>query len=60
MMVIQRIRIEHTDGFIRFTLRAHGHKGEPIRLPGLTVSDDIDGGNVSRSSEKEIQFVLRG
>jgi len=43
IVIVQSIGIEHTDGFIRFTLCTHRHKGEASRLIGLAVLDDIDG-----------------
>lgn len=51
-VIIQRVGIEHTDGFIRFTLPAHGYRGKSLGLATLAVLDHIDGCDISGSRTK--------
>ena len=49
IVIVQRVAVEHADGFIRFALCAHGYEGKAIGLPAFAILDNIDGCNVSHS-----------
>ena len=59
IVIIQRIGIEHADGFIRLTLRTHDDKGKAIGRPAVPVFDDIDGCDIPGSREQDIQIFPR-
>lgn len=51
IVMIQRVGIEHADGFIGFTLCAHGYKGKAIGLPTFTILANIDREDISGPRE---------
>lgn len=59
IVIIQRIGIEHADGFIGFTLCAHGYIGKPIRRTALAILGHVDRRHIPGLREQGIQIFLR-
>jgi hypothetical protein len=46
-MIIEGVRIEHTDGFVSLALCTHRDKSKPFAFAADAVRDDIDRGDVA-------------
>src|SRR5688500_7356833 len=52
--------VEHGDGLLRLGLGAHGNKSEPLGLSGITIFDDVDGGDRAGLGEQRAQVFFSG